>query len=295
MRPLALLAALALFPVYACSGPGSAAPVAHTLRRPAGERAYRFTSTQITPGGTSTVQVDFILKTSENGNESAQVTAYRRSSGAAPLAAALIDSACARRLAAPAGAIAVLPITPPPHDLAQLIPNCVPEDLFGAASDILPLLMIQAQPQYRVAELRKVGERLRFGGYSTGWRLPPTLLDATITADSGIVSLDSSVNSKVFIGWNTSPMRIALVRQLSPNQRALFHGQEWFWAQIVVDQKTGLLLEGRTVVDSLALRMVLPYADSIAPLVMPDAGLPVAISRRLRLDLVDSTDPHGER
>jgi hypothetical protein len=274
----------------ACAGPRPLpAPASASLLRPAGERAYRFTSTQLSPAGRSQVEVDFILRTSSTGEETAVVTGYRHASGGAVLAPGVVDPACLTRVAPPPGAIAVLPITPPPTRLARLIPDCVPEDLFGAASDILPLLMIQVQPRYRAGELRRIGDRLRFAGYQTGWRLPPGLLDASITADSGVVSLDSVAGARLVIGWNTSPMRIALVRQVGPAQRALLHGEEWFWAQIVIDRKSGLLLSGRTIVDSLALRMVLPYSDSTVPAEPhreKDAGIPVAVSRTLELVLL---------
>lgn len=262
-------------------------PPALTIARSAGRHNYVFTSTQTSPGGRSRVQVAFTLITSADRVETAEVTAYRHASGDAPLTAGEIAPSCTPRLATSPGVIVVLPITPPPHRLADLIPDCVPEDLFGAASDILPLLMIQMQPAFRAAELRAVGDRLRFNGYETGWRLAPTLLDAKIVADSGVVALDSLTDSRAVIGWNTSPMRVDLVRQLSPNQRALLTGQEWFWARVVIDPRSGALLSAHTVVDSLALRMITPYSDSIVSDSHGGAGsrrpIPVTLVRSLDL------------
>lgn len=285
--------------LLACAGAGSPpAPASLTLHRPAGRRAYQFTSRQTTPAGTSRVRLTFTLVTAALG-ETAEVTAYERASNDGPFSAAAISADCARRLGAPAGTLAVLPITPPPHQLSDLVPDCVPEDFFGAASDILPLLMIQAQPKFRAGELRAVGDILRFDGYATGWRLPPTLLDARIVADSGVVSLDSLTAARAVIGWNTSPMQIDLLRQLAPGRRALLSGREWFWARVVVDPRSGTLLEGRTLVDSLALRMTLPYPDSTlhpagdrsAPggRSAPAAGLPVVVTRTLELRLLPGT------
>jgi hypothetical protein len=145
--------------------------------------------------------------------------------------------------------------------------------------------MIQMQPKFRAAELRSPGDHLRFDGYETGWRLPPALLDARIVADSGVVSLDSLTASRAVIGWNTSPMSVDLLRELAPGQRALLSGQEWFGAQIVVDPRSGTLLSGHTVVDSLALNMTLPYQSSTLPGHGEQlrGGMPVAVVRSLDL------------
>lgn len=280
---------LLLVSALACAGHAPSATstpaTALTLARPAGRREYVFTSRQTSPGGTSRVRVTFTLVTSAAGLETAIVTAYEHASGDAPLVAGEIASSCVRRLAAPSGAVAALPITPPPRRLSELIPDCVPEDLFGAASDILPLLMIQMQPKFRAAELRTAGDRLRFEGYETGWRLPPALLDARIVADSGVVSLDSLTASRAVISWNTSPMKVDLLRQLAPGQRALLSGQEWFAAQLVVDPRSGTLLGGGTVVDSLALNMRMPYQDSTVAGhgEQSRGGMPVTVVRSLDL------------
>lgn len=283
--PALVLQLLACAP--AASGP---APAALTLHRPAGRRAYVFTSRQTTPAGTTRVRLTFTLVTTPAGHETAEVTGYARASGDGPFSPAAVSAACARRLDAAPGTLVVLPITPPPHELSALVPDCVPEDLFGAASDILPLLMIQAQPRFRAAELRAVGDALRFDGYTAAWRLPPTLLDARIVADSGVVSLDSLTASRAVIGWNTSPMQVDLLRQLTPGRRALLSGREWFWARVVVDPRSGTLLEGRTVVDSLALRMTLPYPDSTLHVAgnrsSSATGMPVVVTRALELQLM---------
>jgi hypothetical protein len=148
--------------------------------------------------------------------------------------------------------------------------------------------MIQVQPRYRAAELRRVGDRLRFDGYRTGWQQPPALLDAVIAADSGVVSLDSLTSTRRVIGWNTSPMKVSIVRQLAPGQRVQLRGHEWFWAQITVDER-GVLLGGHTIIDSLALRLTMPYSDSVAVLSddrQMDTGPLVAVSRALTLRLI---------
>lgn len=283
VRPLAALALAGCVPLGSRPVPATSL----TLARPAGRRDYVFTSRQSTPGGTSSVRVAFTLVTSSDGRETALVTAYQRAVGDTSFVPVQIPPACASRLAAPPGAVAALPITPPPHKLSELVPDCVPEDLFGAASDILPLLMIQMQPRFRAAELRAAGDRLRFTGYETGWRLPPTLLDARIVADSGVVSLESVTASRAVIGWDTSPMRVDLVRQLAPGQRALLSGLEWFRAQVEVDPRSGTLLRARTMVDSLALRMTIPFHDSTVPPAAAHApssqGMPVVVTRSLDL------------
>jgi hypothetical protein len=57
-----------------------------------------------------------------------------------------------------------------------------------------------------------------------------------------------------------------------------------------MDPRTGMLLSGHTVVDSLALRMMLPWPDSAlsAPGETPRSagGMPVAVRRVLELQLL---------
>lgn len=281
------LMSVALIASCVSPGPVPAPSPGVKIARPAGSVSYVFTSSQTSPGGTSRVRVTFTLLTSAAGSESAVITGYEHASGGGAFSAGEISPSCRDRLTARPGAVAVLPITPPPHRLADLLPDCVPEDLFGAASDILPLLMIQMQPAFRAQELRVVGDRLRFAGYETAWRLPPTLLDARVAADSGVVSLDSLTPSRTVIGWNTSPMQVDLLRLLAPGRRTLLSGREWFWARVVVDPRSGRLLSGHTVVDSLALEMMVPYADSTVPprdrRPAPASGMPIAVTRSLEL------------
>ncbi|HWA17105.1 MAG TPA: hypothetical protein VG817_11760 [Gemmatimonadales bacterium] len=286
-RTTCLVAAVATLLACRTSTTSTPAP----LHRPLGERSYRFTSSQRSPAGLSRVVVGFTLDTRSDGTEVARLTSYEHAQGDGPLAPGSIDASCAATMGSRPGTIAELPITPPPADLRNLVPPCVPEDLFGAASDILPLLMIQVQPRFRAAELRQAGDRLRFDGYRTGWRQPPALLDAVIVADSGVVSLDSVTSTHRVIGWDTSPMRVTLIRQLGNGQRMRLRGWEWFRAQVTVDQH-GTLLRGQTLLDSLSLRVTLPYAESLVPMkgdeLTEDNGPVVAVSRRLELVL----DPH---
>lgn len=294
-RVRSLLPALILLSVACASSRSRPTPATRlTITRPAGRQDFEFTSRQVSPGGTSRVRIAFTLVTSAAGEETALVTAYEHAAGDAELSAGKIDPSCAPRLTAPSGVVAVLPITPPPRQLGDLIPDCVPEDLFGAASDILPLLMIQMQPAFRAAELRMPGDRLRFHGYETGWRLLPALLDARIVADSGVVSLDSLTPSRAVIGWDTSPMKVDIVRQLAPGQRALLSGQEWFQARVVVDPRNGTLLSAHTTVDSLALSMTMQHPDSMVPAgadAAPNPRRDVVVRRSLELRRL----PTGER
>lgn len=275
--------------LFACTHPRPAAvmsPRAWHVVRPEGSRVYTFTSSQRSPNGSSRVRLTIRLDHAR-GVETATIVDYEQATDTLPFARATIDPPCRARLGAPAGALAVLAITPPPADLHALIDGCVPDDFFGAATDILPLLMIQMQPRFRAAELSRVGERLRFGGYVTGWTRPPRTVDARIVADSGFVRLDSLAPRRGVLTWDTSPMAVDLVVQVAPGQRALLRGHEWFTARVAFDPRDGRLLAAWTEADSLVLPMHLPYAGTAAP--PPGAPLPppvstVRIVRQLRLD-----------
>jgi hypothetical protein len=256
------------------------------VARPEGSGIYRFTSAQSSPSGKSRVRLTFRLDHAR-GIETATIIGYETAIDTLPFASATLEAACLRRLGAPAGALAVLPITPPPADLHALINGCVPDDFFGAATDILPLLMIQMQSRFRAAELSRAGDQLRFDGYVTGWTRPPRMLDARIVSDSGVVRLDSLGTRRALLTWSTSPMAVDLVVQIATEQRALLRGHEWFIAHVAFDPRNGRLLEAWTEADSLVLAMYLPYADSTAPatgVVLPRPISTVRIVRQLRLE-----------
>lgn len=262
------------------------APRAWHVARPEGSRLYRFTSSQSSPNGRSRVRLTLRLDHAR-GVETASIVGYESAVDTLPFAPATIDAACRATLAAPPGVFAVLPITPPPADLHALIDDCVPEDFFGAATDVLPLLMIQMQPKFRAHELVRAGDRLRFDGYVTGWRRPPRTVDARIVADSGTARLDSLEARRGILTWDTSPMAVDLVVRTAPGQRALLHGHEWFAARVAFDPRDGRLLEAWTIADSLVLPMHLPYADTLAPprgATLPPLVTTVRIVRQLRLE-----------
>jgi hypothetical protein len=248
-----------------------------------------FTSSEETPGGHSRLRVTLRLETHGDGTEIALLRSYEAAHGDAPLAPVRIDFPCAARLAAPAGAIAVLTITPPPARLQELIDACVPDGLFGAATDILPLLLVQAQPVYRAGELTEEGQRFRFPGYVTGWQRPPAMPDARIVADSGTIRLGSLGPERAVLVWDTSPMQVDIVRKGDGGAHMLLHGREWFVAEIIVDPRDGRLLAARTRADSLVLDVVAPYAGTTVPARGAEAGparATVTIRRSLSLRLV---------
>lgn len=268
-----------------CTHAGVPAPATVLrLARPTGARSYLFTSSQTTAAGSHRTRLAFTLVTEAGGDELANITQYERADGDAPLRVAQLADSCTTAIGAPAGTIVQFRITPPPRDLAQLLPACVPEDVWGAASDILPLLMIQVQPQFRARELHRAGDRLRFVGYDTRWKMPTAMLDQRIRADSGTIRLDSLSAREATITWDTSPMTVDLLRRLPTGQNALLHGREWFVARLYVDPTTGELLEASTTADSLVLRMRVPYASDSLPADGADAGsIPVRIVRQLEL------------
>lgn len=284
MKPAALLTLGALSLASCAHLPLRNASEIPILGRRPGSRDYVFTSSQATPAGLHQTRLTFTLRTGNDGTETATITDYESAAGEAPFAPAHIDSACSAQLAAPAHTLAELRITPPPHELRDLLPACVPEAFWGAASDILPLLMIQVQPRFRADELRRVGDRLPFAGYEVRWQLPPNVLDARVRADSGVIALDSLSTDRAVITWDTSPMMVDIVRRMPSGQGALLHGHEWFLAVLHVDPRTGELVDARTRMDSLVLHLRLGYAHSAVPEAVTDtSGFPVRIVRRLNL------------
>jgi hypothetical protein len=256
--------------------------------RPDGQRRYEFTSSQDTPAGRHRVRLRFTLTTRSPDDETADVISYENANDAAALAAGVIDSSCAAALRPAPGVIARFHVSPPPQDLSHVVAACAPEDMWGAISDILPFFMLQTQPRFRARELTSAGERLRSAGYDIRWKIPPTLLDQRIVADSGVVRLDSLTSNAVVLDWNTSPMDVRLVRRLPTGQNALLAGREWFEAIVRIDRRSGELLDARTRADSLQLRMRVGYPSDTVPVGAAEGTGPlVRVVRQLELRLLN--------
>lgn len=283
MRRFAPLAFLTLAGSCVHRAPAPAA-VAPRIARGPGSSRYRFTSTQQSPAGSRSVRITFRLITKPGGDEWAEVLAYEHADGDGPYAPGPLDPSCVQRLGGSAGVLARLSITPPPRDMGGFLPDCVPEDFWGAASDILPLLMIPVQPAFRAAELRRAGERLTFHGYDVHSTIPPNVLDLRISADSGVIALDSLTAATAVLSWDTSPMHVRILRRLPNGMTALFDGSEWFVAEVRVDPRSGALLGAFTRADSLRLRMTGPFTGDSLPAATPASrGPEVRIVRRLEL------------
>jgi len=285
MIPREALPALVLA-IGACA-PASGITSAPVPARPLGARRYEFTSSQTTASGTHRTRLVFRLTSAAGPVEYATVLSYENADATAAFAPASLSPACADAMRTPDGGLLRFDITPPPRNLSSIVPSCAPEDLWGAASDILPLFMIQAQPQFRARELRRPGDVLRFRGYDTRWRIPPTLLDQRIVADSGTIQLESMTDASSVVAWDTSPMRVSAVRRLPTGQNALLEGHEWFAARLRLNRRTGDLIAATTEADSLRLHMRIGYsADTVPASANDTSGMLVRVTRRLELRLL---------
>jgi hypothetical protein len=255
--------------------------------RMSGHRFYRFVSVERNPAGAKSLEVRFRLDTHADGHEDATLLrAIAWTDGGVPQTIA-IPAACGEILRGGDSIVAKIPITPAPA-LAALIAPCVPEEIFGAATDIFSILAIPAQPQFRARELTHVGDHRTFHGFTAQWSQPPIVRAARVVADSGTIRLEALAADTARLVWDPSPMRVAILRQLAPAMAALLEGFEWFVVEVTVDPRDGVVLSARTRVDSLALTMVAPYAQPSLPLDGPASGrgAPVRIQRELRLERV---------
>ena len=254
------------------------------LSRGAGIRSYIFESVERNPAGAGRLRVSVTLVTAPDGSETARLTNVERSKNVASEPAPVaIDSTCRRLAGADGGEFARISITPP-APIDRLLPVCMPEDLFGAATDLLAIFMIQQQPRFRARELTGPGASLPFPGYEATWTRPPAVIMARITSDSGRITVESVDANLARIHWNSSPMTVRILRDITPGTRALLYGTEWFAIRLDVDRRSGELQRATTTVDSLSLAMFSPFSGDRIPDVPPAGrGFPVTIQRSLSL------------
>lgn len=260
------------------------------LRRPPGRWRYRLQVESDEGRGPQTLVAEFEVETSPGRPESVTLDTVARGPRGAEPRSVPVSPEARRTFGGDAGGAG--PIGR--FDLgdgataAALVPQEVPEPVFGAVLDFVAFLTVQS-PEFGTDSLRRAGDEHAFGSFAESWTRPPALVAARIECPGGRTRLASLSSDEAVLEWRPDPMPLALLRRSGTAEgapRLLLAGHEHLVLEVRVDPRTGALLGGRSLRDDLEMRVHANSPHESLPPWSPDllsGGLGVTIRRSLVL------------
>jgi hypothetical protein len=236
---------------------------------------------------------EFTLKTGADGRESVELLSGVRllppSRDPEPVAS---SEDCRKAFGGDAQVLARFAFTPTSiRRPSALIPACASRDVFGIVTDILMCLSVQSR-EYGIDQLRAPGDRHAFGPFEAEWTQPPEVIHGRIVCPGGELLLERIEDGKAHVRWQPQPFDRGTVNQTPSGAINLIAGAETVSLTLVIELATGKLLEANCELDDIDLQGWLPFkGDKV-----PDrkdwpktSGLPVKMSRQLKLELIPTT------
>ncbi len=281
-----LIVACALVAHFGPSVAQDAAPAPLDLRRPPGERTYLFTSRQQSPAGTSAMRVLVRVITRRDSAERVVLVEASERAGSGAARPFELDAACRAAMGGDSATLGVMTLDQRSPDVSALVPACVPESLFGAATDIMAVLLIQLPGRFGVESLHQPGDSAPVPAFETTWSRPPHTLAARIRARSGWSHLTRVGDGLVVVVWDPGVFELTLLRQITPGTKGLMYGSESMAVEVTIEAATGALVSARSLRDTLSLTLWMPHEGGALPEAQDlpaRAGMPVAMSRTIAM------------
>lgn len=284
-RPAA--AATALFAVLLAPGcersapPKSPGPVAESASAtaPAPSAAFRLLRGPGTASYRLTMQgynqqrelrteqtAEFTLHTDADGRERVELrSAQRVSPPARDPEAIAVESECRQAFGGDPEVLARFAVTPAAlRKPNEVVPDCASRELFSVVTDILMFLSVQT-PDFGLDQLRSAGDRRAFGGFESQWSKPPDVLHGRIVCPGGETVLDRVENSRAVVLWQPQPFDHGTIPTPRGAITRLIAGTEKLALTLVIDTRSGALLEARCDADELDLQGWSPFAGETVP------------------------------
>lgn len=260
--------AAASFTLAAVMGLGACATMAAgdelRLAPRAGRASYSYLASERAAGQPETgYRMEFDLETGPDGSVWAVVhRAEQRAAGA--WTRPKVEPGCAAALGGKPGELARVRLAPLSRAAAATLGDdfmhrCAPAALFFPMTDILNLVLIQTAPEFGIARLKRVGDRVRFGRFET--RFDRLDLALALSAPGGVTALDAVDGRHVTVDWTPEPMELAMTRRVERSRIAL-KGVESLAFRLRIDGRTGQLLRASTLHDRLDLRIRIPGSQA---------------------------------
>lgn len=253
-------------------------------QRPEGSATYRFTSTEEGAGARQRMEVDVHVQTNPGQPEVLTLLDVRTAEDSAATMRMEMPAQCVREFGGGGGTIGRIEVSPD-IDAIAAVPQCVPENLFGAVTDLISILLVQT-PTFGIDSLDVAGDTARFSGFETGWSREQPQLEALAAAPGGTISLMDRSERRAVVHWTPDSMDLAIARRISDEQAVLMRGHETFSLELVIDPGDGSLISARALEDRLNLRMWMIQGSALPALSSEPAipGTPLVIRRTLSFE-----------
>lgn len=278
----ARLASVAVALALAAGAAASQTP-APRWQRPAGHSRYVFKSTEQSPDKLTTVALEVSVTVKEGAPDILTIERGRIGEGAAEGTPIQLSDACARQFGGREGTLGRIELVEG-ADPARLVPQCVPEGLFGAMTDLASILLVQHK-FFGITTLKAAGDSSRFPPFNTEWSRTDPAVQARVSAPGGTTRLATLEPTRAVIEWRPDPMEVVIARRVAPSMAVLLRGHERFALELTIDPRSGALLGARSSEDRLDMQFW-PMQGSDMPSLTatpPGEGRPVILVRTLSL------------
>ena len=232
-----------------------------------GTRHYRYTVVQTIDRNVQRgYRVDFDLASGADGS----VDAILLSSEALAdghWTATIVDPACRTAMHGNAASLARVRLWPLASGTAAHLGNdfldtCAPGGIFFPLTDILNAVIVPLSPTFGAAALRRQGQSVPYAGFTAAFDRAGESLHEV--ADGGELRLAALDRRQAVIDWLPVTAMLDLVERAGPSPVTL-HGTEHWSFRIVLDRRTGAILDAHTLYDDLDLAVVgVPGASHVA-------------------------------
>jgi len=265
------------------AAPGASQSPSPRLQRPAGHSRYMFKSTEQNPDKVSAIELQVGLTVKEGTPDVLTIESGRVAEGGGEATPIQLSESCVREFGGRGGTIGSIELTEG-LDPARLVPQCVPEGLFGATTDLVSILLVHHK-FFGITALKVAGDSSRFPSFNSEWSRNEPAVHARVAAPGGAIRLATLEPGRAIIEWRPDPMEVTIVRRVAPSMAVVLRGQERFGLEVTVDPRTGALVGARSTEDRLDLQFW-PVQGSEMPSLtgeMPGAGRPVTLVRAVSL------------
>lgn len=272
------------------AGPDDAPAPARPAPRPEGRETLRLSVTSDEGAGPRRLEALFALDTAASGRERVTVLSAHLGKPDAAGEPLVLAEDCRRAFGGGDVHLGSFDV-PDADDLSDLVPPCVPEPLFGAATDLLAFLQVQ-QGALEGDELRQPGDVSVRPGFVVTWSRPGTPA-ARIATSRVTITLVEATDDAVVLHWRPEPLQLAILRSDTPAGGMLLRGVETLELEVRLARDGGLL-SGRSLVDTVDFTATPTTSRELpAPGAPPPAG-PSFTGRFERELLLEAVRGDGE-
>jgi hypothetical protein len=232
-----------------------------------GTRHYFYTVLHTTNGAMEQgYRVGFDLVSDADGSVDAIVLSSESLAGGR-WTQTIVDPACRTAMRGTADSLARVRLWPLAQGAAarlgsDFLDTCAPPAIFFPLTDILNAVIVPLSPTFGAAALRRQGQSEHYPGFTAAYDRAGESLHEVV--DGGELRLATLDRRQAVIDWMPQIATLDLVERSGASPVTL-HGTEHWSFRIVLDRRTGAILDAHTLYDNLDLAVLgVPGAPRVA-------------------------------